>query len=547
MAASSSSSSGSSDGGGASGRRAITSIVDDQGVYSSRCGYCKSERMSSVAHGMAARRLHVNDYQELLDRGWRRSGSFLYKPEGRTCCPPYTIRLKVDAFVPSKEQIRVRRRMNRYLEGDCIGKDDDASKGTISGMETGKEEDGVSAALVDSLKAAIRDWMVDAGVGSDFQVPDVGVRRISEKVRKKLQEGSTSEWEASYTSNAAFLVASALKKRRNLDGGQLAMEVVPADLASQLAAKLSAKQLSGVVVKACKGHVNFYLSSSAKGKSSVAAIHGETKAGNGDGEAPVHRVKRTLEVRMQRSAFDRESFELYKKYQVLVHNDKQVLESSYRRFLVDSPLLPFQSASTSYGSFHQQYRIDGRLVAVGVVDILPKCLSSKYLFWDPDFAFLSLGKFSALQEIEWVKAAAEPSLQYYYLGYYIHSCPKMRYKAAYAPAELLCPLTLKWIPFGIARPLVETGAFVRLSGENKQADITSNGTEALELHETPKNLGEVPIVLYSSGRCILLKDLELAAPKRFIEGLKWQLLQYWQLVGEGLASRMAYAIQSKFS
>ena len=25
----------------------------------------------------------------------------------------------------------------------------------------------------------------------------------------------------------------------------------------------------------------------------------------------------------------------------------------------------------------------GVLVAVGVVDVLPRCLSSKYLFWDP--------------------------------------------------------------------------------------------------------------------------------------------------------------------
>jgi arginine-tRNA-protein transferase len=29
-----------------------------------------------------------------------------------------------------------------------------------------------------------------------------------------------------------------------------------------------------------------------------------------------------------------------------------------------------------YGSFHQHYRIDGKLVAVGVVDILPHCLVS---------------------------------------------------------------------------------------------------------------------------------------------------------------------------
>lgn len=132
-----------------------------------------------------------------------------------------------------------------------------------------------------------------------------------------------------------------------------------------------------------------------------------------------------------------------------MHNDRpeEVKESSYRRFLVDTPLIyvaPEGDGSTpscGFGSFHQQYRIDGKLVAVGVVDILPHCLSSKYLFWDPDLAFLSLGKYSALREIQWVQEAHKvcPSLSFYYLGFYIHTCPKMRYKATYAPSELLCP------------------------------------------------------------------------------------------------------------
>lgn len=53
---------------------------------------------------------------DLLDRGWRRSGCFLYKPEmERTCCPAYTIRLKAGDFVHSKEQLRVSRRMQRYI------------------------------------------------------------------------------------------------------------------------------------------------------------------------------------------------------------------------------------------------------------------------------------------------------------------------------------------------------------------------------------------------------------------------------------------------
>jgi len=58
-----------------------------------------------------------------------------------------------------------------------------------------------------------------------------------------------------------------------------------------------------------------------------------------------------------------------------------------------------------------------KLIAVGVVDVLPRCLSSAYLFWDPDLAWLGLGKLTALKEIAWVQAASVPcpSLQWYHM------------------------------------------------------------------------------------------------------------------------------------
>ncbi|GFH25182.1 arginyl-tRNA--protein transferase 1 [Haematococcus lacustris] len=75
-----------------------------------------------------------------------------------------------------------------------------------------------------------------------------------------------------------------------------------------------------------------------------------------------------------------------------------------------------------------------QLVAVGVVDVLPRCLSGVYLFWDKAWAALAPGQWTALEEIRWVQ-------EYYYMGYYIHTCPRMRYKADYQPADLLCPET----------------------------------------------------------------------------------------------------------
>ena len=56
-------------------------------------------------------------------------------------------------------------------------------------------------------------------------------------------------------------------------------------------------------------------------------------------------------------------------------------------------------------------------MAVGVVDVLPQCLSSAYLFWDPDLSWLGLGKLSALKEIAFVQAARStcPSLCWYHM------------------------------------------------------------------------------------------------------------------------------------
>lgn len=56
-----------------------------------------------------------------------------------------------------------------------------------------------------------------------------------------------------------------------------------------------------------------------------------------------------------------------------------------------------------------------------------------------------------------------PSLQYYYMGYYIHSCPKMRYKARISPSFLLCPETYTWQPIVDCIEKIERHGFCRLN------------------------------------------------------------------------------------
>ena len=80
------------------------------------------------------------------------------------------------------------------------------------------------------------------------------------------------------------------------------------------------------------------------------------------------------------------------------------------------------------------YRLGDRTVAVSIVDVCSRSVSSVYHFFDPDFAERSLGVFSVLHEIEWAKRRGIP---HYYLGYWVHGAATMQYKANYRPHELL--------------------------------------------------------------------------------------------------------------
>ena len=50
-----------------------------------------------------------------------------------------------------------------------------------------------------------------------------------------------------------------------------------------------------------------------------------------------------------------------------------------------------------------KYMLEGRLIAVGVVDIVKNGLSSVYFFYDPSYKKYRLGVLSSLLEIEYVR------------------------------------------------------------------------------------------------------------------------------------------------
>ncbi|KAJ1942799.1 Arginyl-tRNA--protein transferase 1, partial [Linderina macrospora] len=70
---------------------------------------------------------------------------------------------------------------------------------------------------------------------------------------------------------------------------------------------------------------------------------------------------------LESAEFSEQKYRVFERYQETVHNDTETSRKGFRKFLCDSPLVPLGAL----GSFHQCYYVDGRLVAVGVVDVLP--------------------------------------------------------------------------------------------------------------------------------------------------------------------------------
>ncbi|KAK6328958.1 hypothetical protein J4Q44_G00009360 [Coregonus suidteri] len=186
--------------------------------------------------------------------------------------------------------------------------------------------------------------------------------------------------------------------------------------------------------------------------------------------------------------------------------------------------MPPDGPEVGYGSFHQQYWLDGRIVAVGVVDILPTCVSSVYLYYHPDFASLSLGSYSALREVAFTRQLQKqsPKLCYYYLGFYIHSCPKMRYKGQYQPSDLLCPETYVFVPIERCIPSLEQTLYARFNQEPDAGD-----THVL------KDLGRA-LVLYR--RTVM--SYAAYAHKRKGSNDEAEVEQYAGLVGQVCAERI---------
>ncbi|XP_051883738.1 arginyl-tRNA--protein transferase 1 isoform X2 [Pristis pectinata] len=557
------------------------SIVEYKGLKSDyHCGYCGQDD-GKASMGMWAHTMTVQDYQDLIDRGWRRSGMYVYKPVmNRTCCPQYAIRCHILDFKLAKSSKKVLKKMTRFLfkgegaKGDGIEPMDSYNEDIGIGHQPATCTSEVNIDLEKPLKiVSLEEIPKSAEVLENPQTDSADDNRDPGQKHSSAEANDSTEscksvpkpGRGADPNKPPCRKAKDVRRERKLKKLlQKQQQIEMADVSQHQETSCDSpntlllqhrapqanqpKSLEEFISESLSPDAVHQLESSQSGENAdlllmlgngtkilkIKLIHLKNLYGR-DGSnftfptAFAVRLVRSSPPNSQFTATFQESYQVYKRYQMAIHKDPpdKPTEQQYTRFLCQSPLQaenPPDGPDSGYGSFHQQYWLDGKIIAVGVIDILPRCVSSVYLYYDPDYAFLSLGVYSAVREIAFTTELQKtvPDLCYYYMGFYIHSCPKMKYKGQYHPSYLLCPETYIWVPIEKCKTKLDQSKYSRLNEDPSAEDENSL-----------QNLNKV-LILYRNT--VMPYNIYRKRQKRVNDEAAVQ--QYASLVGQTCAERM---------
>jgi len=136
------------------------------------------------------------------------------------------------------------------------------------------------------------------------------------------------------------------------------------------------------------------------------------------------RKNQDVSFEVKPATFDPEAFAVYKAFTEERYNTT-VTADEFQQFLVRSAV---DTQMMTY--FDRQ----GKMLAVGWLDILQDSISSVYFAFDPAESKRSLGTYSVMQELELCKKLDKEHL---HLGFWVADCQSMVYKSRFYPHQLL--------------------------------------------------------------------------------------------------------------
>ena len=540
-----------------------------------KCGYCKKPN-SSFSFGTVIDSYPVEIYERMMKDGWRRCGDYVYIPNlEKSCCKLYTHRLAVEEFKINKDQKKVMKRFRKYLSGEYeqnLEKDkqkeekkEKEKKPSI--IETDKIYEKIDKILNEYIN---QEKYLDI-INKYINIIDKNLLR--EKMKQlHVRKNTNNKFKFDYSIDFIFVIRKILEslveknkiKFNSYDNLQLELFEHFKQFYNSENEILELSTKTGhinIIDKAKVNKNNEIKKENPKEKNEneikkekPKTIKKEKKEKPKEPEKEKYtfdyfqefvnepeiylplKHKYTFEV-TDKIQINPEKFQVYKKYQMNIHKETES-EVDYNRFdhswgqsnLKDNIGIKLPSDlstktkhpeiyPTKYGCYNFIHRIDGKIVAVGVVDILPTYLSSVYLYYDTDFQFLDLGVLTAILEIEYAKSfhdLIDKNFKYYTMGFYSENVQKLRYKGFYYPTQILDRFTMNFVYLHDVQNILKEGKHVQLSKEQKNPKY-----EYLTKDEIDKFVDNL-VIKYNTNKRILNLDFNGFVYNYIIE-------KYWEM------------------
>ena len=481
---------------------------DDKGH---ECGYCNN-KTGSCSFGLSINKYPVDIYENMMKDGWRRCGDYVYLPNiEKSCCKLYTCRLNVENFQINKEQKKIMRRFRNYLSGEYeLNKEKikqkEEQKNDVKMKNIDEHQEKIEKKLKDYLKQKNFFQIIEKYIKIDNSLLDKKLNEIH--VRKNTNKKFNFDYSIDFIYVTLKIIESENQKNKTIFDNAKNLQL---DLFNNFKDFYKSEN-EELELSDKTGHINII--DKTKPKKMIEENKIEKKIENKKKDAKIEKKEKKKEKENLKKVdpekysleyfpeivnepeihlplkhiytceltdkiqIDDERFQIYKKYQMNIHKEKEVetTKSSYNRAwgttdLIDNKGIKLPSDLNKktkhpemypkkYGTYNFIHRLDGKIIAVGIWDILPTCLSSVYLYYDTDYQFLDLGVFTAIREIEYVKSfhdLIDNNFKYYMMGFYCETVQKLRYKGFYQPTELLDRYTMNYVYLKDVQKLISDG------------------------------------------------------------------------------------------
>ena len=511
------------------------------------CGYCKHQSVQIKSRlkneiMMKIKSIPLDIYQNLIEKGWSKSGTLIYKRNyEKSCCKIYQPRVNINNFKISKEQKKVMKKFRKYLSGEYEQNKFNKLYNNINDnyikekeKEKPKEEDEIQ----NKIDAKLREYIMSTNflnILNKYLKNEDDINLIYEKlIYTKIRKNNNKKFNYDYSCDLIFIIKNVLTilKKKNVieensintnninDKGVNEENDEYKNFINEIYNDInnfykSDDNYEDISFNEKTGHINFKM----KNKSII------TKENKKQEKKEYKKENKTnlnqINIQKEKEKYNLEYFKeivtepeiylplkhiytieltdkielepteerylLYQKYQLAVHKETTTVQS-YNNFIGISPIInkyinlpPDLNTKTRhpelypkhYGMHNLIHRIDGKIIAVTVIDILPNYFESLYCYYDPDFSFLDLGVVTAIREIEYAKSVQElinKNLTYYTMGEMSLSVKKLQYKSNYSPMEIMDPYTGIYVPLteDIKKLLSDNEChFLTLLGKNR--------------------------------------------------------------------------------